>query len=184
MSLLCAAWTVGSLAAIAGEAAAVTYFEVAGPRGVLAPADGKLPPGFPPVAGAVFPTYHVLADVLGFRRPPPHLPRPETFFVLPYEPLRAAAVMLASSQGHRRLLLANLTPAPLDVSLQPWEGYASVRTLDETNVIQAMYEPDAFRAEAGSLHEAHDNELDLHLLPYAVARIDYENWKPAEFGSR
>jgi hypothetical protein len=177
MSLLCAAWTVGSLAAIAGETHAVTYFEAVGCRGVIAPMGGKLPPGFPPVAGAVFPVYHVLADILGFQRPRWALRWPQTLFVLPGEPLRAAAVALAGSEGRRRLLLANLTGEPLDVALQPWTGYASVRMLDETNALAAMYEPEAFRAEPGGLHQAHDNELDLHLLPYAVARIDYESRK-------
>jgi hypothetical protein len=59
-----AAWTIGSVAALArAGAASVTYFEAAGPRGLFAGRfDG--PPGFPEAPGSVYPAYRALADAI------------------------------------------------------------------------------------------------------------------------
>jgi D-apionolactonase len=59
-----AAWTIGSVAALArAGAASVTYFEAAGPRGLF---DGRFdaPAGFPEPPGPVYPAYRALADAI------------------------------------------------------------------------------------------------------------------------
>jgi hypothetical protein len=63
-SQFAAAWTVGSVAGLAGAgAASVTYFEAAGPRGLF-PGRFAAPPGFPDPPGPVYPAYRVLADAI------------------------------------------------------------------------------------------------------------------------
>jgi len=67
MSLFAAAWTLGSLKYLAQSgAASVTYFETVGWRGVVESAEGS-PAPFPSLPGAVFPVYHLLADVAEWR---------------------------------------------------------------------------------------------------------------------
>ena len=68
--LFAAAWTAGSLAALAeGGAGAVTAYETSGWRGVLEGASGSSrPERFSAQPGEVFPLYHVLADAGEFRR--------------------------------------------------------------------------------------------------------------------
>ena len=48
----------------------------------------------------------------------------------------------------------------------------AIRQLDETCTEQAALEPDAFRAVSGASHQVVNGELTVHLLPYAIARID------------
>ena len=65
MSLFGAGWTLGSIKYLSESgASSVTYYETSGWRGVMETADGSpLPEKFRSLPGAVFPLYHVLADV-------------------------------------------------------------------------------------------------------------------------
>src|SRR5262249_1291876 len=65
MSLFGAGWTLGSLHSVAeGRASSVSYYETTGWLGVMETERGSpLPDRFPSLPGAVFPMYHVLADV-------------------------------------------------------------------------------------------------------------------------
>ena len=68
-SLFTAAWTVGSLRALAlGGAQSLTYYETTGWRGVMETASGSpMPELFHSIPGSVFPVYHVFAALAGFR---------------------------------------------------------------------------------------------------------------------
>jgi hypothetical protein len=44
--------------------------------------------------------------------------------------------------------------------------------LDERNVLQAVTEPEKFRADAGQPVALPGGGFELELLPYAVARLD------------
>ncbi len=65
MSLFGAAWTLGALKRLAESVtASVTCFAPTGWRGVMETEAGSpLPEQFPSLPGAVFPLYHVLAEV-------------------------------------------------------------------------------------------------------------------------
>ena len=65
MSLFAACWAAGSVRNLAQSGAAgITYFETTGWRGVMETAQGSpVPDKFRSIPGAVFPVYHVLADI-------------------------------------------------------------------------------------------------------------------------
>ena len=65
MSLFGAGWTLGSIKYLSeSSASSVTYYETSGWRGVMETANGSpLPEKFRSLPGAVFPLYHILADV-------------------------------------------------------------------------------------------------------------------------
>jgi hypothetical protein len=166
-TLFAAAWTLGSIAALAGGGAdSVTYFETTGWRGVMETDEGSpLPERFPSLPGCVFPVYHVLADLAG-------LGGWEFQPVAGGVPLRVQGLAM-NRDGGGSLWLANLTPLPQQVRL-PDEIYASggtrLRLLDGDRVSEAITSPETFRHRpwlplAGR---------ELLLTPYAVARIDHE----------
>ena len=68
-SLFGAAWTVGSIKALAEiGAASVTYFETTGWKGIVERDEGSpMPDRFPSTPGSVFPLYHVFADVADWK---------------------------------------------------------------------------------------------------------------------
>lgn len=95
----CAAWTLGSLARLATHASvhSLTYFELAGPRGLCrhGPETG---PGDEPVER--FPVFHLLRRLAGFARWAPVEVSP---------PGRVAALRCLDPDHRERLFLANLT---------------------------------------------------------------------------
>ena len=150
-SLFCAAWTVGSLRRMCeGSAWSATYYETAGPGGLMASGDGP-----------VFPVYHVFADVAEFAGG-------EALALGVSHPLLADG--LALRKGSRTCaLLANMTNELQAVTLSGVRGRALVRTMDETNAERAMLDPEGFRAERG--RPLAGDLVDLP--PYAVARVDW-----------
>jgi hypothetical protein len=151
-SLFCAAWTVGSLRRMCeGRAWSATYFEAAGPDGLME-AEG----------GRAYPVYHVFADLAGFGGG-------EALALAVSHPLLVDGLALRSG-ARKRLLASNMTDEPRTVALGGVPAAAWLRILDETNAERAMQRPDEFRAERG-------RPLDgdrVELLPYAVARVDWE----------
>jgi D-apionolactonase len=168
-SLFAAAWTVGSIAALAGAgAASLTYYETVGWRGIV-PGDRPLPEAFvsPPPGGA-YAMFHVFADVLEMGE--------STMLAgsRSDRPAELSALALTSGQ-RRRVLVANLTPAPVKVEIGPLAaGAVSVRMLDEITGGEALRHPLAYRSRAE--HAVHDGDQDvsLDLAPFAVARLDGE----------
>jgi len=169
MSLLGAAWTLGSVSSLSlAGASLLTYFETTGWRGVMETEQGpSVPERFPALPGCVFPVYHVLADIgemKGGEILPGHA-----------DPASALAGLTILAAGKRRTLLANLGPDVITARVVGAAGSAHVRCLDETTVERACHSPEEFRAEQGTVGKSRGRELEIELLPYAVARIDWED---------
>jgi hypothetical protein len=123
MSQFCAAWTLGSVKALAeAGAATLTYFETTGWRGLFERDDGNpMPTLFPSRPGMVFPVYATFAALR--RRAGAELVSLDSS-----HPLDVLGLALRS-EGRLHLLIANLThrartvrlePAGLSVQLEPF----------------------------------------------------------------
>jgi hypothetical protein len=167
MSLFGAGWTAGSLKYICqSDVQSVTYYETTGWLGVMEREAGSpLPDKFRSLPGAVYPLYHVLADVGEFAGG-------EVIPMTSSDILRVDGLALRK-EGQRRVVLANLTAEPQQVTIQNLGDPVSIRQLNETNVEQAMQSPEAFRAQAGEVQPTSEGTLVLDLLPYGIARIDH-----------
>ena len=166
MSLFGAGWTLGSIKYLAESGVAhATYYETTGWRGVMETEVGSaVPEKFRSLPGSVFPLFHVMGDVAEFAEG-------EVIPTRSSDPLRVESLMLAQGD-HRRLVIANLTAEPQEVS---WEGLApqlNVRRLDEDNAIHAMLEPGAYRADPGQEVSTTDGRYQVRLSPFEVLRID------------
>jgi hypothetical protein len=165
-SLLGAAWTAGSLKYVSeAGAAAVTYYETAGWRGVVEHAEGsRLPEKFHCAPGHVFPLYHPLADVAGWRGA-------EVVECVSDDPLAAVGLAVRAEDGRLSLLVANLAERDQDVVVGPLPtGSVALRRLNESTAQTAGAEPHAFRSAAERVEI--DGDLTLRLEPYEVVRID------------
>jgi hypothetical protein len=165
MSLFGAAWTLGSLKALAEVSAdSATYYETTGWLGVMETAAGSpLPDRFPSLPGAVFPMYHVFADAAAFAGG-------TVTASVSSAPLVAEALVLEQG-GRRRVLVANYTAEPQRVRLNGLTGPARLRSLDEATALDAMTAPAAFRAASTPVTAGPDG-LTLTLRPYAVVTVD------------
>jgi hypothetical protein len=163
-SLLGAAWTAGSLKYMCeAGAAAVTYYESTGWRGVLEREEGSaLPARFHSRPGQVFPLYHPLADVAGWRGG-------EVLRVDSEDPLAAVGLAVRTA-GTLGLVVANLTPEVQDVVVTPLQGTQRLRRLSASNADEAGAQPESFRALGEDVSA--DGELQLRLEPYEVVRAD------------
>jgi D-apionolactonase len=168
MSLFGAGWTLGSIARVAGadHIHSITYYETKGWRGLMESEKGTPLPGrFPSIPGTVFPMYHVFADMAEFR--------PQGIYGSQCtHPLQAEAITLFDDKKRRRILVANLTGETQEIKIKAGATPARVRVLDETNVEQAMRDPEAFRKLADNVVEPSAAKIELKMLPYAVARVD------------
>jgi len=165
-SLFAAAWTVGAVARLlVSGARSVTLFETTSWRGVLEREAGSPSPGaFLSIPGGVYPVWHVLADLAGFRAM-------TAVAVAVADPLRTAALAVTSAAG-TLLLVANLTRQPVDVDLRlpaGMTGSCHLRILDEATGAQAVRDPDAFR-RTGERRPIGAQVL-LPLNAYAVATL-------------
>ena len=161
-SLLGAAWTAGSLKYVAEPgAAAVTYYETTGWRGVVERAKPELPDRFRSRAGDVFPLYHALADAVEWRAA-------EVLGCVSSDALAAVGLAVRTERG-TSVLVANLTPTEQAVLVEPVEGDVALRRLNEATAARACSDPAAFRAEAEQVRAA--GTLEITLAPYEVLRI-------------
>ncbi len=168
LSLFGAGWTLGSIARLAatGFVHSLTYYETTGWRGVMeTEAGAPLPDKFPAPPGAVFPMYHVLADLAEF-------PGRQVYPTHSTHPLLAEGLTLFDNTGRRRVLVANLTGDTQELKIKSGTCQAVVRYLDETNVEEAMRDPEAFRQQPGTSVQSVSGKVELKLLPFAVARVD------------
>lgn len=170
MSLFGAGWTLGSLKYLAESGAhSLTYYETTGWRGVMETEAGSpLPDKFPSLPGEVFPLYHVLADVGEFAGG-------RVFPSRSSQPLRVEGLVLRRD-NRTRILLANLSPDPQPVTIKPLPAGVHVRVLDESNAETARQAPETFRQQPGEFTRTAAGGLQLRLAPYALARIDYEDF--------
>ena len=127
LTLFGAAWTLGAVKRLAeSKAASVTIFETTGWCGVMETEAGTpLPEQFPSLPGAVFPLYHVLADVAEFVGG-------DMVELQSSDPLKVEALML-QRDGRQTLLLANLTPEPQSTTMTGLVQAARLRRLNGQN---------------------------------------------------
>jgi hypothetical protein len=168
MSLFGAAWTLGSLSSLAHVgAASLTWYETTGWKGVMETESGSLlPKEFPSLAACVFPMYHVFADVGEMAG--------GTLLRGYCQPSNVVATLTLEENGKRRSLVANLRAGKVSLNISGFGKRARVRSLDETNVESACRFPELYRSQPGLLVEIPDGAIEIDLLPYAVARIDWE----------
>jgi hypothetical protein len=168
MSLFGAAWTVGSLKAMAESGVdRVTYYETVGWRGVMETETGSpLPDQFRSIPGGVFPLYHLLADVAGSAGAP-------VFFSETSDSGKLSGFAF-EREGGMRVLVANLSAEPQDVTVHHGGESVRVQMLNDHTVLQAMRAPEAFRNEDRPPVRPAHGQTALRLLPYAVARLDVE----------
>ena len=165
MSLFAACWTAGSVRNLAQSGAAgITYFETTGWRGVMETAQGSpVPDKFRSIPGAVFPVYHVLADIGEFAGG-------EVLAGRPSDALAVDGIALRKD-GRVRVLVANMTAEPQTMTVPRLRGRIGLRLLDASVAEEAMRAPEAFRAQPGTTREA-GTGLEIGLPPFAVARLD------------
>jgi len=163
VSLFAAAWTVAMLKALAGSGAnSVTFFETIGWCGVMEAISGSiLPEKYPSIPGAVFPVYHVLADVGEFAGG-------EVLSTESSDPLTIVSLLMQSGK-RRRLILANLSNQTRVARIQNLEGFMQARIMDESNARVAMTSPEEFRRSSISFQGT-----ELALGPHAIATLDFK----------
>lgn len=164
LSLLAAAWTVGSVKYLAEAGAdSVTYYETTGWRGLVESGKGApLRDLFPSRPGEAFPVYHALAAA-GELRGMLHAVESD-------DPLAALAVA-AEEAGVVRILAANLRPHPTEVEFLALPRLRRIRRLNEESAALAADEPSRFRGQWRELDTKADR-FSLMLQPYEVARLD------------
>lgn len=165
LSLFGAAWTLGCLVALAGAGAeSVTLYETTGWRGVMERAAGSpVPEQFPSPPGAVFPLYHVFADVAGCTGGAP---------VSGTGSGRIVALTIFRQDTRPVVLLANLTAESQPVRVLLATPAAMVRALDAASAAAATVHPEEFRSQNGECRPLSNGQLDFRLRPYALARIE------------
>lgn len=169
-ALFGAAWTVASIRRLSDAgAAAITYYETSGPRGLIH--DERDPsladaPALPFADGDVFPVYHVFADLASARSR-------ELLDATSADPTKVDVLAVVRDDGGYTLLLANLTQIeqPVAVKLAA-AGEASLRVLDASVARIAIGEPDRFRGGEYDAGLGVGKQFKFNLGPYALARID------------
>ncbi len=163
-SLFAAAWTVGSLAALAPTGiASATYYETTGPRGLLATADAAPWPPFDALPGAAFPVYHVLAAIGALRDG-------TVLSVTTSDALRATALAIRHDD-RTHILLANLLPEPQTIALRVTGAHATLRLWTKPPPSPRCNPPKPSAQRHGDPRAITDGTLTLDLLPYAVAEV-------------
>jgi len=171
-SLFGAAWTLGSVAALAGAGAdGLTFYDTVGPAGVIeSPAGSPSPAEFFSRPDTPYPLAVVLADACG-------LAGWQIQAVSGVDPARIAAVA-ASSSGATTVQLANLTGETQDVHVTlggltsaDRDGVARLRVLDEHSFAAASADLDGFLVSGADVRLS-EGAVTVTLHPYAVARLD------------
>ncbi len=163
MSLLGAAWTVGSLKYLSESgAASVTYFETTGWKGVLETEAGSGEP-FPALPSGAFPLAHVFTWFGGMKSG-------EVLRTVSTDPLRVDGLALRRDRW-TRLLIANMSSKKqcVRVNLPGMTGSARVEALNAETVERAVSEPRRFRSRKDLRNiETGGGSLDVDIGPYSV----------------
>lgn len=164
-SLFAAAWTLASFKQLAGAGvAAVSYYETCGSKGLMERATGsRFPAFFQSQPGAVFPAYHVFADISEFHGGSAHRVRTS-------RPREVDGLWLQHGVRHR-LIACNLSLHPQEVHVRGPIGAVSIRRLNADTAALAMHDPTAFRT--------HFEPADLAarrivLAPCELVTMDWE----------
>ena len=156
-ALFGAAWTLGSMATLAGHPAlaSLTYYELAGPAGVLQPAVPNTSTGL-----ALYPVYHLLRWLGSLRGAALRQ-------VNNTAPERVAALACDTPAGPH-LALANLTPRAQRVLLAVGDLALSVLRLDEETAIGMAAVDNALENQIWKPASVREGEVSLELLPYGL----------------
>ncbi len=174
-SLFAAAWTLGSIAALAAAGAdGLTYYDTVGPAGVIESQHGSPNPAeFFSRPDTPYPLAVVLADACG-------LAGARVRQLTGADPDRVAAVAVstgAASTGAgdaTAILLANLTAVTRDVRVSlpsASAGPARLRLLDEHSFEAAASGFESFLS-SGAEVPITEGAVTVTLNPYGVARLD------------
>jgi hypothetical protein len=167
-ALFGAAWTLGSIAALAGAGAdGLTYYDTVGPAGVIeSPAGSPAPAEFLSTADAPYPLAVVLADaarLAGGRVCP----------VTGADPARLAAIAVRQPDV-LTVLLASLGSAECEVAVAlpaADGGAATLRVLDARSAGLAAADLPSFLL-GGQRVTSNDGTVTMTLKPYATARLE------------
>ena len=170
-ALFGAAWTLGSVAALAGAGAGgLTYYDTVGPAGVIESPAGSPSPEFFSRPDTPYPLAVVLADACS-------LTGGSIRELIGVDPARLAAVAV-SKAGATTVLLANLTAETHEVRVgltglasAGRDSEARLRILDEHSCEAAVAELESFLSSGADVHLS-DGAVRMTLNPYAVARLD------------
>jgi hypothetical protein len=167
MSLFAAGWTIGSIRNLAFAGATwLTYYETTGWRGLMertAEAESILP--FLQLAGAVFPLYHVFADLAEFIG--------GELLALESSEDGVLEALALRKETRFLLLLANVTDTSQFIRLElPTLPQLRMRVLDETTAERALFESEKFRQGTRQDLAYSNGGLQMELRPYAIMRID------------
>ncbi|MDZ4778878.1 MAG: hypothetical protein SGJ19_01335 [Planctomycetia bacterium] len=159
VSVFLAAWTLGSIVALAREnAESATYFELSGCRGILGdPRQERLPGPFGALAAGVYPVFHLFADLA-------ELSAHKWRELVDGTPDTLTGI-IADDSKHVMALLANLTDRPRECEL-PFEP-TRIRALDAESYALATAAPEAFRATWQT-----SSSRRLTLAPQAYVRVE------------
>ena len=147
------------------ETHSLTYYETTGWRGVMETDYGSpMPEKFYSLRGAVFPLYHVFADIGEFAGG-------QIMTTSSSNPLKITGLAI-HKKGRTRVILANLVSEIQQLTVHNLSGSVYIRHLNESNVEQAIQSPEAFRAQTLQKQLTVKGSLKLELLPYALVCID------------
>ncbi|MEO6097482.1 MAG: hypothetical protein ABIW76_18255 [Fibrobacteria bacterium] len=170
-SLFGAGWTLGTLKRLAlGSVNSATFYETTGLLGVMAgqgiPADLLQSPAFDfsIAPGWVYPMYHVFADFAEFVGG-------SAYEVHSDQALRFDAVLLHAGEK-ASVLLANLEETPGIVRLIELGNVGGIRRLNEENAMQAMEDPEGYRALPLEPCPGENDGWQIRLQPFEYVRID------------
>jgi hypothetical protein len=124
------------------------------------------PQAFPSIPGAVFPLFHVLADVGEFAGG-------QGAAFASSDALKISAIALRNSE-RSRILLANHTQDEQCVVIDSLAGSYAACFLDETNAEEAMRQPTAFRCRTRDFVRSSGSKLELRLRSFGLACLDAE----------
>ena len=166
MSLFGAAWTLGSLKNLSeSETRSLTYYETTGWRGVMEVEFGShVPEKFHSLKGAVFPIYHVFADVGEFAEG-------QIISTSSSNPLKITGLAL-KKESHIRIIIANLSSEVQQLTVQNLSSSVNIRHLNESNIEQAMQSPEVYRSQNFQKQFTINGSVKFELLPYALLCID------------
>ncbi len=165
MSLFGAGWTLGSIKYLAEAGVhSITLYETSGWLGVMERQSGSpLPQFFPSVPGAVFPLFHVLADVGEFNGG-------EVLSGISTNPLLVDGLVLRKNQN-LEVLLTNFSSQSQQIRVFGLPSQITCRHLNEINALQAMQNPKQYRANQLNAEYVPATGLELKLMPFATLCI-------------
>jgi D-apionolactonase len=164
MSLLTAVWTLGSIKHQAQAGAhCLTYFTTHGMDGVMDSEGGSPVPDKFPTVGGVYPVYWVFF-ILG------SLKEARVLHTQSSHPRLVDVLEVAHANG-RLIMIANYTPEPQTVMLKDMGGTYQQRHLNESIVIHAIAQPDAFHSQPIETIRS-EGDLNLTLAPYGIVFLE------------